>query len=57
MCSSDLAHAAGAPILPVALDGARRAIRLFPPFDTSGNYEGDVRTLMALYHGIRGVRA
>ena len=51
-----IAHAAGAPILPVALDGARRAIRLFPPFDTSGNYEGDVRTLMALYDGIRGVR-
>jgi 1-acyl-sn-glycerol-3-phosphate acyltransferase len=52
-----IAHAARAPILPVAFDGARRAIRLFPPLETSGSYEADLPRLMALYEGIRGVRA
>ena len=51
-----IAHAARAPILPAAFDGSRRAIRLFPPFETSGDYEGDLPKLMALYEGIRGVR-
>ena len=51
-----IARAARAPILPVAFDGGRRAIRLFAPFQTSGNYEADLPRLMALYDGIRGVR-
>jgi 1-acyl-sn-glycerol-3-phosphate acyltransferase len=51
-----IAHAARVPILPVAFDGARRAIRLFGPFETSGDYEADLPRLMALYDGIRGVR-
>jgi 1-acyl-sn-glycerol-3-phosphate acyltransferase len=51
-----IAHGARTPILPVALDGARRAVRLLAPFETSGDYEGDVRRLMALYEGVRGVR-
>ena len=51
-----IAHAARAPILPVAFDGARRAIRLFPPFETSGDYEADLPRLMALYEGIRGIK-
>jgi 1-acyl-sn-glycerol-3-phosphate acyltransferase len=51
-----IAHAARAPILPVAFDGERRAIRLFAPFETSGDYEQDLPRLMALYEGIRGVR-
>ena len=50
-----IAHAARVPILPVAFDGQRRAIRLFAPFETSGNYEEDLPRLMALYDGIRGV--
>jgi hypothetical protein len=45
------------PILPAAFDGAARAIRLFPAFETSGDYEADLPRLMALYKGIRGVRA
>jgi 1-acyl-sn-glycerol-3-phosphate acyltransferase len=52
-----IAHAARAPILPVAFDGERRAIRLFAPFETSGDYEADLPRLMALYEGLRGVRA
>jgi len=51
-----IAHAASAPIMPVAFDGERSAIRLFAPFETSGDYEADVPRLMALYEGIRGVR-
>ena len=51
-----IAHAARVPILPAAFDGARRAIRLFPPFETSGDYERDLPLLMALYEGIRGVK-
>jgi 1-acyl-sn-glycerol-3-phosphate acyltransferase len=51
-----IAHAARVPILPVAFDGARRAIRIFVPFETSGSYESDLPRLMALYDGIRGVK-
>jgi 1-acyl-sn-glycerol-3-phosphate acyltransferase len=52
-----IAHAAQAPILPVAFDGARRAIRFFTPLEASGDYEADVAKLMALYEGIQGVRS
>jgi 1-acyl-sn-glycerol-3-phosphate acyltransferase len=51
-----IAHAAHVPILPIAFDGERRAIRLFAPFDTSGDYDADLPRLMALYEGIRGVK-
>ena len=51
-----IAHAARVPILPVAFDGERRAIRIFPPFETSGDYDADLPRLMALYAGIRGVK-
>jgi len=51
-----IAHAARAPIFPVAFDGERRAIRFFPTFETSGDYEADLPHLMALYDGIRGIR-
>ena len=52
-----IAHAARVPILPAAFDGGSRAIRLLPVFETSGDYEADLPRLMALYEGIRGVRA
>ena len=44
------------PILPIAFDGERRAIRLFAPFEASGDYEADLPRLMALYAGIRGIK-
>jgi 1-acyl-sn-glycerol-3-phosphate acyltransferase len=50
-----IAHAARVPILPVAFDGERRAIRLFAAFHTSGDYDADLPRLMALYDGIRGI--
>jgi len=52
-----MAHTAGVPIVPIAFDGERRVIRLFPPFQTSGSYEADLPRLLALYAGIRGIRA
>jgi 1-acyl-sn-glycerol-3-phosphate acyltransferase len=51
-----MAHAARIPILPIAFDGKRRAIRLFAPLETSGDFEKDLPRLMALYDGIRGVK-
>jgi len=51
-----IAHTARVPILPAAFDGPGRAIRLFPLFQTSGDYEADLPRLMALYDDIRGIR-
>ena len=51
-----IAHAARVPILPVAFDGARRTIRLFPPVETRGDYASDIPGILALYAGIRGVK-
>jgi 1-acyl-sn-glycerol-3-phosphate acyltransferase len=52
-----IAHAARVPILPIAFDGEHRVIRLFPPFETSGDYDADLPRLLALYAGIRGIRS
>jgi len=51
-----MAHAARVPILPVAFDGRRKAIRLFAPFETSGDYDADLPRLLAYYDGVRGVK-
>jgi len=50
----NIAQAAQAPILPAAFDYERRAIRLFPVFEPTGDYEADLRKLKALYEGVRG---
>jgi 1-acyl-sn-glycerol-3-phosphate acyltransferase len=52
-----IAHAARVPILPIAFDGEHRVIRLFAPFETSGDYDVDLPRLHALYEGIRGIRS
>jgi 1-acyl-sn-glycerol-3-phosphate acyltransferase len=52
-----MAHAAGVPIIPIAFDGGRRAIRVFSLFHTTGDYDADLPRLLALYDGIRGVKA
>ena len=52
-----IAHAAHVPILPIAFDGERRTIRLFPPVETSGDHALEVPKLRSLYDGIRGVKA
>jgi 1-acyl-sn-glycerol-3-phosphate acyltransferase len=50
-----IAHEARVPILPIAFDGEHRAIRLHPPFETSGDYEKDLPLLQAPFQGVRGV--
>ena len=52
-----MAHAAGVPIIPIAFDGGHRAIRVFSLFHTTGDYDADLPRLLALYDGIRGVKA
>lgn len=49
----NIALAAGVPILPAAFDYHARALRLFPLFEPTGNYEADLPRLQALYAGIR----
>ena len=49
----NIALAARVPILPAAFDYPARALRLFPLFEPSGDYEADLPRLQALYAGIR----
>ena len=51
-----IAHAARVPILPIAFDGERRAIRLFAPFEASGDYDADLPKLLAHFAGVRGIK-
>ncbi len=50
-----IAHDARVPILPIAFDGEHRAIRVFAPVTTSGDYEQDLPRLQAPFQGIRGI--
>lgn len=50
-----IALAANVPLLPVAFDFPRRAIRLFPLFSPGGDYAADLPRLQALYAGVRGL--
>ena len=51
-----IAHDARVPILPIAFDGEQRAIRVFAPFETSGDYDRDLPQLQAPFQAIRGVK-
>lgn len=53
----NIALAAKAPILPAAIDGERRALRLFALFEPTGDFAGDLAKLQALYAGVRGLKA
>ena len=50
-----IALAARVPILPVAFDFSRRAVRLFPLFSPGGDYEVDLPRLQSLYRDVRGL--
>ncbi|TAN52605.1 MAG: acyltransferase [Betaproteobacteria bacterium] len=50
-----IALAANVPLLPVAFDFPRRAIRLFPLFFPGGDYAVDLPRLQALYADVRGL--
>jgi 1-acyl-sn-glycerol-3-phosphate acyltransferase len=49
----NIAIAAGVPILPAAFDYDAKALRLFPLFEPTGDYESDLPRLQAFYAGIR----
>ena len=49
----NIALAARVPILPAAFDYHRKALRLFPLFEPTGDYAADLARLQALYQGVR----
>ncbi|MEO7457917.1 MAG: lysophospholipid acyltransferase family protein [Gemmatimonadaceae bacterium] len=44
-----IARAAGVPIVPVAFDWSRREVRILPTFQPTGDTDGDIARLQALY--------
>jgi len=49
-----VARGANVPIVPVALDFGSRAVRILPPFTTTGNVESDIAELRRLFEGVKG---
>ena len=49
-----IAHAAGVPIVPVALNFGARVIQIGAPFATTGDVEADLRLLQGRFAGVRG---
>lgn len=49
-----IAHEAGVPIVPVALDWGRSTVRIGPVFTPSGDVAADLRTLQAFFVHARG---
>ena len=47
-----VARGAGVPIVPVAFDYAKRTVMLMNPFYPTGDADGDVAKLRALYSGV-----
>lgn len=45
----NIALAAKVPIMPAAFDYARKSLALFPLFEPTGDYEGDLARLQSLY--------
>jgi len=51
-----IAHGAKAPILPVALNWAERAIQIGTPFVITGDIDADMQELQDRFAGVRGRR-
>ncbi len=51
-----IAHGAGVPIVPVALNFGERAIQIGAPFHTTGDMERDLVVLHARFDGVVGRR-
>lgn len=51
-----IAHGAGVPILPVALDWGSHVVRIGAPFTTTGDADADVRALQGRFAGVNGRR-
>ncbi len=48
-----IAEGAGVPIVPVAFDYGKQAVVVMTPFSATGDLEGDIAKLRALYAGVR----
>ncbi|WP_412463790.1 1-acyl-sn-glycerol-3-phosphate acyltransferase [Flavobacterium mekongense] len=49
-----VAHKAGVPIIPVAFDYGKKEVRIGIPFTTTGNYEEDIKIILAHFKGVQG---
>jgi 1-acyl-sn-glycerol-3-phosphate acyltransferase len=49
-----IAHGAGVPIVPVALNFGDREVQIMEPFRTTGDVDRDISALQGLFAGIRG---
>ncbi|MCG8992979.1 lysophospholipid acyltransferase family protein [Laribacter hongkongensis] len=52
-----IAQRAGVPVLPVYVDGARKVVGVAPLFYPTGDLEGDLPKIRAIYAGKQGIRA
>ena len=52
-----IAQRAGVPVLPVYVDGARKVVGIAPLFYPTGDLEGDLPKIRAIYAGKQGIRA
>ncbi len=52
-----IAQRAGVPVLPVYVDGARKVVGIAPLFYPTGDLEGDLLKIRAIYAGKQGIRA
>lgn len=49
-----IAQSAKVPVTPVAFDYQTKTVRIGKPFYTTGNYEGDLKTIRLFYKGVVG---
>lgn len=49
-----IAHKAGVPIIPVAFDYGKKEVKIGAPFITTGNYEEDMKIILAHFKGVQG---
>lgn len=49
-----IAHKADVPIIPVAFDYGKKEVKIGAPFITTGNYEEDMKIILAHFKGVQG---
>lgn len=49
-----IAHKAAVPIIPVAFDYGKKEVKIGAPITTTGNYEEDMKIILAHFTGVQG---
>jgi 1-acyl-sn-glycerol-3-phosphate acyltransferase len=49
-----IAEKANVPIVPIAFDFGKKEVRIGKPFDTTGNYDEDLKILLTFVKGTKG---